>query len=109
MGNEARTPVRLSLLRRIPWLGGDRRLVGMSALIAITLGWTMFGGFGFAYGLTIIVPFSIFSGALWVARKMYKADPWMLDVVIRHFKYAKYYGHRTHVGKSLPNIRDYTK
>ncbi len=104
-----RAPVRQSLLRRIPWLGGDRRLVGMSGLIAVTLAWTMFAGFGFAYGLCVIVPACLFMGGLWVARRMYKADPWMLDLVIRHFRYAKYYVPKSHVGKSQPIIRDFTK
>lgn len=109
MDPQARAPVRKSLLRRIPWLGGDRRLVGMSGLIAVTLGWTMFAGFGFAYGLCFALPAALFFSGLWVARRMYKADPWMLDVVIRHFKYAKYYAPKTHVGKQTPVIRDFTK
>lgn len=104
-----RAPVRHSLLRRIPWLGGDRRIVGMSGLLAATLGWTIFAGFGFLYGLSVIVPALLFFGGLWVAKRMYNADPWMLDLVIRHFKYAKYYAPKTHVGKALPSIRDFKK
>lgn len=104
-----RTPVRLSLLRRIAWLGGDRRLVGMAGLISVALGWTMFVGFGLSYGLFILVPGSLFLGVLWAARNMYSADPWMVDVILRHFKYAKYYSPKSHLGKSPSNIHDFSK
>jgi type IV secretory pathway TrbD component len=103
-----RTPVRLSLLRRIAWAGGDRRLVGVSGMLAISLGWTMFNGFGIFFGLFVIVPAALFSGALWVARQMYKADPWMIDVLLRHFKYAKYFAPKTSIGKEIPAIRDFS-
>lgn len=106
---DALTPVRLSLLRKISWLGGDRRLVGMAGLLCVTLGYTMFMGFGLYWGLFVLVPMCIFFGILWVARVMYTADPWMIDVVLRHFKYAKYYAPKSHLGKEPPNIRDFTK
>lgn len=104
-----RTPVRLSLLRRIAWLGGDRRLVGLAGMLSLTLGYTMFVGFGLYLGLFVLVPGCIFFGVLWAAREMYAADPWMVDVILRHFKYAKYYAPKSHVGKETPNVRDYTK
>ncbi|ART61508.1 hypothetical protein CBP36_21310 (plasmid) [Acidovorax carolinensis] len=104
-----KTPVRLSLLRRIAWLGGDRRMVGLAGLIAFSLGWTMFVGFGLSYGLFILVPGCFFVGVLWTARNMYKADPWMMDVIMRHFKYSKYYAPKSHIGKAPPNINDYAK
>lgn len=84
-------------------------MVGMAGLIAAALGWTMFIGFGLDYGLCFLIPGSLFFGVLWAARKMYNADPWMIDVVLRHFKYAKYYAPKPHVGKTPINIRDFTK
>jgi len=103
-----RTPVRLSLLRRISWLGGDRRLVGLAAMLAVCLGWTMFTGYGLFLGLFVLVPAAIFFGTLWVARKMYAADPWMVDVLMRHFKYPKYIAPKTSLGKETPAIRDFS-
>ena len=51
-----KAPVRLSLLRRIAWFGGDRRLVGGVGIICAALGWTRFVGFGLSFGLFILVP-----------------------------------------------------
>lgn len=62
----------------------------------------MFVGFGLLYGLFILVPGSIFLGIVWVARKMYEADPWMIDVGIRHVKYAKYYAPSRTLAKNIP-------
>lgn len=103
-----RTPVRKSLLRKISWFGGDRRLIGFSGLVMISLGWTMFIGFGFFYGLFIAVPAVLFLGIVWVAREAYKADPWMVDVVLRQFKYRKYYAPKPDLGAVHPQVRDFT-
>lgn len=102
-----RAPVRKSLLRRIAWFGGDRRVVGFSALLLFCLGWTMFMGFGLFYGLPIILPVVFFSAIVWVARVAYTADPWMVDVVIRQFKYRKYYASHSDLGIEHPQVRDF--
>lgn len=103
-----RSPTRRSLLRKIAWLGGDRRLVGFSGLLLFCLTWTMFMGFGVSYGLTFIVPLMLFVSILWVARSMNKADPWMVDVVLRQFKYKKYYAPKPDFGTEHPQVRDFT-
>lgn len=103
----ARAPVRGSLLRKIAWFGGDRRVIGFSALLLFCLGWTMFMGFGLFYGLPFIVPALLFLGILWVAREAYKADPWMVDVVLRQFKYRKYYAPKPDLGTEHPQVRDF--
>lgn len=105
----SRTPVRLSLLRRIPWLGADRRVVGSFGIACAALGWTMFRGFGLLYGLFIAVPSGIFMGVLWIAREMHSADPWMFDVLLRHFRYGKYCAPKSSRGKQRPQIRDFTR
>lgn len=102
-----RTPVRLSILRRIAWFGGDRRVVGGSALVLSLVGVTMFRGFGIFYGLPIIVPAVLWGGLLWIAREMNKADPYMVDVVLRQFKYRKYYAPKSDLGVEHPQVRDY--
>lgn len=102
-----RAPVRKSLLRRITWLGGDRRLVGFSGLTLFLLGWTMFMGLGFMYGLSLLVPLVLFFAILWVARLANKADPWMIDIVRRQFKYEKYYAPKPDLGVEHPQIRDF--
>lgn len=101
-----RSPVRRSLLRRIPWFGGDRRLVGFSALLLFCLTWAMFMGLGILYGLTIMLPLSLFMAVLWVARQAYKSDSWMIDVMLRQFKYRKYYAPHPDVGVPHPQVRD---
>jgi len=102
-----RAPVRLSILRRITWFGGDRRLVGGSALALVLIGVSMFRGFGLYYGLPIIVPVVFWMGVLWLAREMNKADPYMVDVVLRQFKYRRYYAPKADIGVEHPQVRDY--
>ena len=102
-----RAPVRHSLLRKISWFGGDRRLVGFSALLLVCLTFTMFVGLGFMYGLTFIAPAFIFFMILWIARMMNTADPWMIDIVMRQFKYRKYYAPKTDLGVQHPQVRDF--
>lgn len=102
-----RSHVRLSLLRRITWFGGDRRIVGGSGLVLMLIGVTIFRGFGLFYGLPIILPLVLWVGILWVAQEMNKADPYMVDVVLRQFKYRKYYAPKPDIGVEHPQIRDY--
>lgn len=102
-----RSPVRKSLLRQITWFGGDRRLVGFSALLLICLAWTMVMGMGLMFGLSILIPGALFVGILWVARRMNKADPFMIDVVLRSFKYRKYYAPKPDLGTVHPQVKDF--
>ena len=103
-----RAPIRRSLLRKIAWFGGDRRLVGASGLLLLCIAWTMFMGFGPFYGLSIIIPLGIFAAILWVARAANTADTWMIDVVLRQFKYRKYYAPKPDFGTEHPQVRDFT-
>ncbi len=82
-------------------------MVGISGICCAALGFTMFVGFGLSFGAFVIVPGAIFFALLWVARKWYKADPWMLDVGKQHLKYAKYYAPKPHRGRMPPSIRDF--
>ena len=102
-----RSPIRKSLLRKIIWFGGDRRLVGGGGLLLSCLGFTMFAGYGFFYGLPFIVPIVFFMAIVWVAREANKADPWMVDVVLRQFKYRKYYAPKPDLGTEHPQVRDF--
>lgn len=102
-----RAPVRKSLIRRINWLGGDRRVVGFSGLLLFLLSWTMFMGLGFMYGLSLFLPAVIFFAIVWIARMANKADPYMFDVVMRQFKYKKYYAPRPDIGVEHPQIKDF--
>lgn len=106
MATEA-TPVRKSLLRKIAWIGADRRVVGLAGLIGISLGWTMGMGFGLLYGASILVPLLFFCVVLWVGREMYEKDPWMMDVLIKHFKYRKFYAAKPDRGIAHPTVKDY--
>ena len=65
-------------------------------------------GFGLMYGLSIIIPALIFFGILWAARQLNSSDPWMIDVVIRQFKYRKYYAPKSDLGVEHPQIKDFT-
>lgn len=102
-----KSPIRRSLLRKIVWLGGDRRLVGAGGLVLFVVGWTMFTGFGFFYGLPIIIPMILFMAIVWVARSANEADPWMVDVIMRQFKYRKYYAPQSDLGTEHPQVRDF--
>ncbi|MDZ4153603.1 VirB3 family type IV secretion system protein [Methylicorpusculum sp.] len=102
-----RSPIRKSILRRITWMGGDRRVVGFSALLLLCIGMTMFMGFGFFFGLPIIVPIVFFIGILWVAREMNNSDHFMVDVVLRQFRYRKYYAAKPDLGTEHPEVRDF--
>lgn len=95
------------MLRRIAWFGGDRRLVGGSGLALSLLGVTMFRGFGFFYGIPIAVPLVLWMGLIWLAREMYKADPYKIDVLLRQLRYRRYYAPKADLGVDHPLIRDY--
>ena len=103
-----RAPVRKSLLRRITWFGGDRRLVGFSGLLLFLLAWTMLMGFGMLFGLSLLAPLALAMAIVFVARLMNDSDPWMVDVVLRQFKYKKYYAPRPDLGTEHPMVRDFT-
>lgn len=102
-----RAPVRKSLLRKIAWFGGDRRLVGVAGLLLFCLGITMFLSYGIWWGIPILFPLALFIGVVWVARMANQADPWMIDVVISQFKYKKYYAPKADIGVDHPQVRDY--
>ncbi|HJV75114.1 MAG TPA: VirB3 family type IV secretion system protein [Noviherbaspirillum sp.] len=102
-----RAPVRKSLIRKITWFGGDRRLVGFAGLLLFCLGMTLFISYGIFWGLPIILPIFLFMIVVWVAREANKADPWMIDIVIRQFRYRKYYAPKSDLGVEHPQIKDY--
>ena len=64
-------------------------------------------GFGILYGLTLIFPSLLFLGILWSARLMNLGDPWMMDVVLRQYKYRRYYAPAADLGVDHPQIRDF--
>lgn len=102
-----KAPVRRSLLRKIAWLGGDRRLVGFSGLLLGLLSFTMIMGLGMMYGLSIVIPGVMFYLILWLARRINTYDSWIIDVGIRQLKYGKYYAPKGDLGKAHPMIKDY--
>lgn len=69
----------------------------------------MFVGFGLLYGLCILIPGSLFLAILWTARRMAASDPWMLDIVIKHFKYRRFYSAKSSIGVEHPEIREFIK
>lgn len=107
MDEPVKAPVRKALLRKIAWFGGDRRLVGASALIFGSLSWTLFYVYGIFWGIPFAGPGVVFLALLWVARKAYEADPYMVDVVMRQFKYNKFYAAKSDIGVNHPEIKDF--
>lgn len=80
-----RIPIHQSLHRHNTVMGGERTLVMSSALIALLVG---------IGGLTMIsfaTAFLFWVVAVFVARRMYKADPLMSQVWMRHIKQQDYY------------------
>ena len=100
-------PTRKSLQRRITWWGGDRRLVGFSGLTMLSLALTMVRGLGVFYGISILLPLVLFLAVVWVARETSKKDPWMVDIVMRQFRYQRYYAPKPDLGKAHPQIKDF--
>lgn len=107
MTSDTRTPARKSLQRRIAWFGADRLWVGGSGLLLGVVGVTMFRGFGFFYAMPIIVPCVLWALLVWVGREMYKADPYMIEVLYRHFQYRRWYAPKSDLGVDHPQIHDY--
>lgn len=71
------------------------------------LAWTMFMGFGFLYGLSLIAPAVLVMAVVFIARLMNNADAWMVDIALRQYKYKKYYGPKPSLGTEHPNVRDF--
>ena len=82
-------------------------MVGGGALVLAMVGVAMFRGFGIYYGVPFLVPIALWMALLWLSREMNKADPYMIDVVLRQFKYRRYYAAKPDVGVEHPQIRDY--
>ena len=71
------------------------------------LGFVMFAGYGFSWGLPLIIPIGLFIMILWVAQQANASDPFMIDVVLRQFKYRKYYAPKPDMGTEHPQVRDF--
>lgn len=99
------TPIRLSLIRRHSFMGGDRQLVIGSVFLSVLFGWVVTNGFGVWFGVP--VAFVIAGGGIWVGREVYKADPYALSCWQRHLKYKRYYAPRGHRNVDLPAIKDF--
>lgn len=99
------TPVRLSLIRKQTWMGGERRVVGVGVLLSVLLGWMLINGYGFLYA----VPVSVFfwGAGTWLGREMVKSDPYSLDIWIRHQRYRRYYAPRAHHAAIVPVVKDF--
>ena len=65
-------------------------------------------GFGVLYGLSLIAPALLAMAIIFVARLMNSSDPWMVDVVLRQYKYKKYYAPQPDFGIEHPMVRDFT-
>lgn len=83
------TPIRRIGSRTSLLMGGDRELVLISGLLAATLIFVAFDWMAFFYGV------GLWFFALWVLRKMGKADPLMRHVYLRNRLYKSYYPPRS--------------
>ena len=81
--------VHKSLHRRILVLGGERDLVQMSAFITFLL---VIGGMT---ALSIITGLTFWFCALFLLRRMAKADPYMSDIAARHIRQQSFYAARS--------------
>lgn len=103
-----RSPVRKSLFRKITWFGGDRRIVGMGALMLGMVCASLFFGYGFMYGLTVIGPGGCFMIILWIARQANASDPFMMDILLRQRRYKSFYAAKPSLRTEHPQIRDFS-
>lgn len=108
-----RAPVRRSLIRKIIWAGGDRRLIGLGALVCGSTIAVLLWGLGLAKGLllTLAVPVPLMLLVVWGARQMNAKDGWMWDVTLRYYLGHKnqYFAPQPSVGKEHPQVNDFTK
>lgn len=80
-----RTPIHQSLHRHNLVLGAERELAMSSALIALLVG---VGGLTLISGITAMV---FWLAAIFVLRRMAKADPLMSKVWMRHVRQQDFY------------------
>jgi type IV secretion system protein VirB3 len=66
-------------------LGGDRELVLVSILIAVSLAFSLATWWGIALSVVF------WAGSLAVFKRMGKADPMMRQVYLRHIRYRSFY------------------
>lgn len=78
-----------SLTRHNLFMGGDREMVLFSGLCSFALMFTAFTVVATVYGILLWI------FALFVFRRMAKADPQMRHVYLRHRRYARYYPARS--------------
>jgi type IV secretion system protein TrbD len=71
------------------FLGGDRELVLFSGLIAAVL------IFACMQPLTILIGVTLWMAALWIFRRVAKADPLMRYIYLRSLLYRNYYPARS--------------
>lgn len=83
-------------------------MVGISALLIVVMGFAMFVGFGILYGLTIVFPILLWIAIVFAAQQISRADPMMIDIVMRQFKYRRFYAAKSHPGIEHPQVKDYT-
>lgn len=97
-------PIRLSLIRKQTWLDGDRKVVGLTILLATVSGWLLFNSYGWYVALGLAVPLAFFG--VWLGRLLYKADPYAVEAWVRQLKYRPYYAPTAHVQALPPQIRN---
>jgi type IV secretion system protein VirB3 len=86
-----RSPIRVSLLRPMLLLGGERELVMASGMLTAIL------VFSLANMVCAILGFTFWAVALYVFGRMAKHDPVLMKVYIRHVNKRLYYPARPHV------------
>jgi type IV secretion system protein TrbD len=86
---QRRIPLHRSGIRPHLFLGGDRELVLFSGLIAAVL------IFACMQPLTIVIGVSLWIVALWLFRRVAKADPLMRYIYLRSLFYKNYYPARS--------------
>jgi type IV secretion system protein VirB3 len=82
---QRKIPLHRSGIRPHLFLGGDRELVLFSGLIAAVL------IFACMQAVTIAIGVSLWIGALWIFRRIAKADPLMRYIYLRSLLYRRYY------------------
>jgi type IV secretory pathway TrbD component len=87
--SQRKIPLHRSGIRPHLFLGGDRELVLFSGLIAAVL------IFACMQALTIVIGVALWMVALWIFRRIAKADPLMRYIYLRSLLYRNYYPARS--------------
>lgn len=103
--NLPRTSLHQALTQRMMLSGGERLPVMFFAIFSLYM--TFLITMRFKWWIGIGAGYAIWSGSMWILRRMGRADPQMMQVFNRHIKYKSFYPARGRFNAFNKTIRDF--